>query len=104
MWTRGHPRDPHAALVGDDLTRHDTLRALLGPDRLRVYSDAGRGFRLEGTLRLRLEPSARPATERRAKQVAGGVSGMGAAGTAIAGPRSAATPFESAAVSSNPGS
>jgi len=64
----------HTALAGDDTARRDALRALLGPDRLRVYPDAEKGFRLEGALRVRLEPSARAGAERRAKQVAGGRS------------------------------
>jgi len=68
-------REMHTALEGDDTARRDTLRALLGPDRLRVYPDAEKGFRLEGALRVRLEPSAHPAARRRAKQVAGGCYG-----------------------------
>jgi len=59
-------------LEGDDTARRDALRALLGPERLGVYPDSEKGFRLEGALRVRLEPSARAAAERRAKQVAGG--------------------------------
>jgi len=61
----------HAALTGDATGRREALRALLGPDRLRVYPDREKGFRLEGALRVRLEPPARAAAERGAKQVAG---------------------------------
>jgi hypothetical protein len=67
-------REIQTALAGDDTARRDALRALLGPERLRVYPDAEKGFRLEGALRVRLEPSARPAAGRRAKQVAGGAT------------------------------
>jgi DNA invertase Pin-like site-specific DNA recombinase len=53
-------RDLHAALVGDLPERRDALRALLGPERLRVYPDREKGFRLEGALRIRLDaPSSR---------------------------------------------
>ena len=38
---------------------------------MRVYPDSEKGFRLEGALRVRLEPSARTGAGRRAKQVAG---------------------------------
>jgi len=64
-------RDIHEALTGDAAERRTALRALLGPDRLRVYPDREKGFRLEKALRVRLEPPARSEAGRGAKQVAG---------------------------------
>ena len=60
----GHPRQPHG-VAGDEMSRRDALRSLLGPERLRVYPDAGEGSWLEGALRVRLEPSAHRGAGRR---------------------------------------
>jgi hypothetical protein len=51
-------RDLRGALAGDADARREALRALLGAERLRVYPDAEKGFRLEGAVRLRLEAPA----------------------------------------------
>ena len=65
-------REVRAALVGDAAARRDVLRALLGAERFRVYADTERGFRLEGALRVRLEPPARVEPGRGEGLVAGG--------------------------------
>ena len=41
-------REIHTALEGDDTARRDALRALFGPDPLRVYPDARRGSGRKG--------------------------------------------------------
>jgi hypothetical protein len=65
-------RDLRGALAGDTEARRDALRALLGAERLRVYPDAEKGFRLEGAVRLRLEAPAPVRPGRGLDQVAGG--------------------------------
>src|SRR5690606_5457582 len=64
--------DFRAALEGAPDHAQRALRSLLGGERLRVYSDDARGFRVEGLLRVPIssEPPGEPASEGFACRVA----------------------------------
>jgi DNA invertase Pin-like site-specific DNA recombinase len=68
-----HAKEWQAAFEGSPDHARRALRALLGDERMRVYSDAERGFRVEGLLRVPTsgEPF-REGSERLACGVAGG--------------------------------
>jgi hypothetical protein len=69
---RATVHDIHAALAGDLPERRDALRVLLSLERLRVFADPERGFRVEGLLRVLLMEPAREGAGPVLKLVAGG--------------------------------